>query len=908
MSTKTTFKRIALVAVAALGFGTLSAVPSNAATALSMSLSSTSITIVGGTANSSTGPKALIGVTVTSTDTATALTGTEQVKFSVIGVPTTVTTTKTLAANAADLSFLETDGQVANEDVNWAEFGADAAVSGSDNDGVITATNTGVQNVSSAVKSTANATTKAKTYFIAINCATTCINQGVYTIAADLMSNSSTILSRQTIKIDFVADAASSGAVLTADATGAWYLGSTPSVANMNENLYITGTIRNRDGGAIRNHNGSELVPTALAKDASTTAVYQTLTVKDDRDAEYGYVSTDTTALDTNEAFAGDGNFTVFAASAWTAAKGPNVITLRYGLASTTASVSMLTKGAATAATSVSVVATGQKLIEPTANNWTLPLSAKSAKYVVTGATAGSPYVVTVSYSNVAAGDQTPLADTPTTVYADASGVVSVTITNANPIDGATATVDLTGFATTQPDDQVITWTKSKAATVTVTMSGAYVALKSTNTFTATVTDTFGAPVAGVLLKPVVSGSNKDAATAPRATMTTDAAGTVSLTLTDAAAVAAGTDTVTFTENGTTVSGSSTITYAATAPAATALTSTYSTTVGAALAEITTPAPSTGIYYSGSTRFSLSNDRNTSKQVTATAGTELVIKIAAGVAGVAVKAEASKGAYILSSINLEGTSRTRYTDKDGLTSFLVGTHTAGANTITFTSGTATTSVAFWGASATAARFVTLTGPATLAANGTAGSYVASVTDRYGNPVSGVTLSISATGVATLGGGATLTSFTTDSTGTFTFQGTSTVAAGGAGSFKVSAPSSTHFASIAGYVETTAVNADLAAGSNSATVAVAFSEGTNAAEANAQAALDAAAEATDAANAATDAANAAAEAADAATAAAQDAADAVAALSTSVSAMISDLKRQITALTNLVIKIQRKVRA
>ena len=77
---------------------------------------------------------------------------------------------------------------------------------------------------------------------------------------------------------------------------------------------------------------------------------------------------------------------------------------------------------------------------------------------------------------------------------------------------------------------------------------------------------------------------------------------------------------------------------------------------------------------------------------------------------------------------------------------------------------------------------------------------------------------------------------------------------------------------------------------------------------AQAATDAAAEATDAANAATDAANAAAEAADAATAAAQDAADAVAALSTSVSAMIDALKKQITALTNLVIKIQKKVKA
>jgi trimeric autotransporter adhesin len=78
--------------------------------------------------------------------------------------------------------------------------------------------------------------------------------------------------------------------------------------------------------------------------------------------------------------------------------------------------------------------------------------------------------------------------------------------------------------------------------------------------------------------------------------------------------------------------------------------------------------------------------------------------------------------------------------------------------------------------------------------------------------------------------------------------------------------------------------------------------------SADAATDAANEATDAANAATDAALAAADAADAATAAAQDASDAVAALSASVSKLISSLRAQITSLTNLVIKIQKKVRA
>jgi len=91
---------------------------------------------------------------------------------------------------------------------------------------------------------------------------------------------------------------------------------------------------------------------------------------------------------------------------------------------------------------------------------------------------------------------------------------------------------------------------------------------------------------------------------------------------------------------------------------------------------------------------------------------------------------------------------------------------------------------------------------------------------------------------------------------------------------------------------------------SATATVNAATGTSAA----QGAVDAANEATDAANAATDAANAAAEAADAATAAAQDAQAAVAALASQVADLISGIKAQITALTNLVIKIQKKVKA
>jgi hypothetical protein len=77
---------------------------------------------------------------------------------------------------------------------------------------------------------------------------------------------------------------------------------------------------------------------------------------------------------------------------------------------------------------------------------------------------------------------------------------------------------------------------------------------------------------------------------------------------------------------------------------------------------------------------------------------------------------------------------------------------------------------------------------------------------------------------------------------------------------------------------------------------------------AKAATKASEDAAKAAQAATEAALAASKAADAATVSAQAAVDAVAKLSADVSLMIASLKKQITALTALVIKIQKKVKA
>ena len=206
---------------------------------------------------------------------------------------------------------------------------------------------------------------------------------------------------------------------------------------------------------------------------------------------------------------------------------------------------------------------------------------------------------------------------------------------------------------------------------------------------------------------------------------------------------------------------------------------------------------------------------------------------------------------------------------------------------------------------------------------------ATVKDRFGNAVKNSTIYAKiASGVGYFGNGLLSTTGTTDANGQVKF-----VVAGGAATVTVSNIS---FSAVAGTQvgQTSAPKGYVVnATTNSATVGIftASAAGTDTTDetgvgasfdaagvssasvevtsANpAESAADAAAEATDAANAATDAANAAAEAADAATAAAQDAADAVAALSTQVSEMVNALKKQITALTNLVIKIQKKVKA
>jgi hypothetical protein len=180
------------------------------------------------------------------------------------------------------------------------------------------------------------------------------------------------------------------------------------------------------------------------------------------------------------------------------------------------------------------------------------------------------------------------------------------------------------------------------------------------------------------------------------------------------------------------------------------------------------------------------------------------------------------------------------------------------------------------------------------------TWTITATDVNGRPVadgtsialfSSVTSNMSVTGLPT--GTETLTGGV--STGSF-FAPTS-----GSGTLQITATHGTaHDTYIAGLKAATAAGTTYTAVKDVVELTIA--------NAAADAAAAAAEEATAAANDATDAALSAAEAAEAATAMAQEAVDAVAELSASVTKLISALRAQITTLTNLVVKIQKKVKA
>jgi hypothetical protein len=568
---------------------------------------------------------------------------------------------------------------------------------------------------------------------------------------------------------------------------------------------------------------------------------------------------------------------------------------------SVTGSAAITTVAGSAGAPTIAKLSTNTALVAGTATTTAIPYtastSATSHSLVVTGTAANVEAVRITDTSGKITGSTGAVYVVPVTIGTAGTATVSVA---ATLLSGEAVTVAVTSTSAAVVSN-TITGASLVNTTLAVTDGTRRVAAGSTNAFVVNVKDQFGGNRASQSVTVSVAGRNPRTAT----TILTDASGNATFSLADTGTVGT-VDTITFTS---TASTTATVSYGST------------TVTKLAIAGPNSPAGvvDTNVLLAEKTDINaaVAGAQATTATVTVTA-TDAAGLVMAGIP--VTFTVAGTTAAILS------TRATVFTGADGKASTSVYAWANGVYVVTATAGgqTATDSVHFAQQTATEARTI----KATVKDNVVTGL----VQDRFGNPVPGVTVWASEVGSGYFGSGAKFTTGLTDESGiidfylngavtdtvvtlalgsttsTDKFYGQSGSLLGGVTQGDGGTPTAVT-AQTVGTTTTaeTGVGAAFApAGINSASATVVGAP--SAAEANAQAATDAAAEATDAANAATDAANAAAEAADAATAAAQDAADAVAALSTQVGEMIDALKKQITALTNLVIKIQKKVKA
>ncbi len=944
MSTKTTFKRVALVTVAALGFGMLSTVASSAAAVTvgataSISTDVSSITVVQAAAFGSAPANTEYGVfevsLTNSSGYAAPLQVGESMTATVIGTPapsragtnngglgaTLVGDIKVAFLNDYDPTVRTGATPSAGTEQATLYAQTNTAVEGGDYNDMSLSTNLRGGTDASHTGYTTDASTATATYGLKFwSTDQDATDAGFYTIRIRVLNTGGDTISSKDVKVA-IATKANSGAVISATVTGSQ---ATPTVGGRlkyTSTQNISTTVTDANGGRLVNLANASPSLSATVKDAGSTATPPVYTTDSLTLSDTGTALTTTTATSVVAAVFGDGVYHA-TQGALTGLAGTGTLTVRYGDASATASV-VMTGLTATVWANASVTATGKVANATTATNYDVPLSTKAATVTATAysaadatattttAVASQVMYYTVAYSGCVLGDMSPAATTTLTkVTANANGQHVIDITNANPIDGCSATVVFSGptlitTPTTGSLTRVINWTKPVPTSVVVSPAGGYQALAgSTHKFTWTISDQFSAPVVGSTVQFSMTGANKPATGSSVPSAITDANGQVSYTFTDAAGVPAdttlGTTTVALASVGTTTfaKGSITITYAATMPAIASLYSTYTAT-NAAGTTITGVVPTTAIGGITGVLTSAADQIDSAKTVTgATTGAWVRLNFQArkaaattGTSGVPTTVTVT-GAQLIGNDGKLGSTVTVYANENV---HVLGTK-AGTATVTATNGTITSTATI--------NFINDDSDArVLKLTESNGLVTATVTDAFGSAVEGVSVAAVGSGGAWLGNGSTSSTFTTAANGTVTFAIT------GAGTVTASLSSTTYpkvlFPAGAGNATGTVLTTGAPAGVKSASVST---SGTTQATDVAQTAADAAAEATDAANAATDAANAAAEAADAATAAAQDAADAVAALSAQMATLIAGLKAQMTALTNLVIKIQKKVKA
>ena len=858
MSTKTTLKRIALVAVSALSFGLVVAAPSQAA-----ALGGTG-TLTQGTAYPARANAVFYQpVTYTIATGALATGDTVILGASLLAKPTgsaVASTSATFEASAANATF---------------------AAGASSNFGTMTVA----------------AGRNAKTTF-GLNFKFTPDVAGTYQFL---------VYSNAALNAAYAAGNPSTVVTVTV-ASGA------PSTATLTSLGGSTSVAETTDGAAfeivLKDAAGNVTVPNAFESVAISYISSGSSTVTMD---DYTATSTTTLILDESEFKGGAAYFNAWIAGA-VAADDIVTFTARVTGATTatlgTASVTYKNPGAASATGVISLASTstankggygtvagGAIAVDPslTSHSWSYTVAAGAAGVARVfgllvndtglGIIGGGTYVVPVTVA----------ADKTSADFSIAGGWISGIGYTVTPVANVTAATAL-----------AVTATSNTAYTATVSLPAAAVtsATGGSTTFTTTVTNVYGVGQSNVIVQVAQSGRN---AKTTVTNLLTNSSGQVTYTVTDSSTSTTNlTDTVTFTPTGGTANNAAagTINYVANLVIGTV------TVTGGSTAD-TAAWPAVG---SSSYAINTGTSGAAGSTVTFTA----TVKDANGniISGVPVTWTVDKAT---SGITKSATADASvcYTNGVGTCTTTVYAWEAPSKvTVTATAGGKSGSgYANFVNAAADARVVSATAVGNVVTAKVVDRYgnpvaavnlTASTTAGYFG--TGANTALGATGAngtvqfVLLGPN----SATVTVTGSAATYGQLDDAAGKIGATAITA-------AVAG--TSTGVGSSLApAGVESATAAVTVVPDTAALDA-ANAASDAAAEAIDAANAATDAANLAAEAADAATVAAEearDAADAATAaveeLATQVATLMAALKAQITTLANTVAKIAKKVRA
>jgi len=509
MSTKTLRKRIALVAVAALGFGMLSTGVANAAATTYTSasaLSTTSLTVVSSSTGSSYGGKFYLDVTgngAAADDGSSAayqgLISGESITVTVTGSPSGYSAATSGTADNTDLSF-----QALQLTTNTCSVGTETSGStaftakGSEGTagslqlptaGTIGSTDTYASNNCNPDASGGNDTDgRENRYWFAVypNSADA-IGAGKFTVRVRVINADSSYIDK-TLTVNFVSTIADAGATLTLAATGNQYKSEGLSVATGRS---VTATVKNPDGGRVQVGGGVRVGldshnPTLNANYMTGgLTVGQTLYAYDNGVAGEDHVASSTYAAYTRNKQRGDGVFGITtisstggSASAITQdASTTDTIRVRItntSVSSTVAVTILATTAARDIYTDLTMSATGAIAYVSTAaittatagdvtrssvdtsTTYVLPLTTKSGTLTVnlnsdsagTNA-AGATVLVTPTWSGAfESAKVTPATSTTGTSYtSDASGNIKIAFTNDAPINGGQVSLAITGFA-----------------------------------------------------------------------------------------------------------------------------------------------------------------------------------------------------------------------------------------------------------------------------------------------------------------------------------------------------------------------------------------------------------------------------------------------------------------------------